>query len=300
MDGADLTITLFILGCAIPFALEAFKVSGRLRWTLGGIAFAFVCMGILWLPIAHTFPRVAAFVSPIAKNPLAWFMLAFALVAIAREWWSKQPKSSGGPDLAKLDADHASAPVVAMWAGKEPDTTTTAAMATRADALSKTVAEDVKALRDLVQKSFAGATLESQELGRRIDQLNARLRAQGDRHRMQRIEPEIEKADTLLFFPNGEGIEGADWDTWKSVERKWRSIVQAWCRVAQSYTGDHDPWSLVTNTPEDDYYGTWSFDASKLPDADTVYRYKTFCIMRRNLTVVREEAESNSLFAAYP
>ena len=89
MDAPNLTITLFILGCAVPFALEAIKMTGKLRWTLATVAGVFVVAGVLWLPISSAFPRIAGFVGPIAANPMSWFLLLFALVAIARERWSK-------------------------------------------------------------------------------------------------------------------------------------------------------------------------------------------------------------------
>jgi hypothetical protein len=97
MDATNLTITLFILGCAVPFGLEAIKVTGRLRWTLGAIAVAFVLAAMLWLPIAHTFPRLAGFVGTLAEDPTAWFLLVFAALAIAREWWKKAPRLSAPP-----------------------------------------------------------------------------------------------------------------------------------------------------------------------------------------------------------
>lgn len=133
-------------------------------------------------------------------------------------------------------------------------------------------------------------------LTRTVDRLLRAQFAMKLRGALDSIEAEIAKLDALLYFEDGKGIGAVDWDTWKQREADWRRGISIWTTRAAPY-GNGDLAAQIKNTPQEDFYGTWSFKDSDLPDADTIHRYKAFCIMRRNFSGVRE-AVDNALYDA--
>ena len=135
-------------------------------------------------------------------------------------------------------------------------------------------------------------------LTKTVDRLLKAQFAMKTRDALDSIEEAIARVDALLYFPEGEGIEAADWEGWKLQEESWRHTISTWVRRAAPY-GSGDLSARIKNTPQESFYGTWSFKDSDLPNADTIHRYKAFCIMRRNYFELKDAIDQAVYEAAY-
>lgn len=308
MDAANLSITLFILGCAVPFALEAIKLTDRVRWVLAAISGSFVILGFSWLPIARASPAAASFVGGIVSEPVSWFILVVVVLAMLREWVARrraeaaaaQPLSANGGQIEQTVVTDAISRLmqgqtdllisVGNLRGDLTTTNTAVENATEMAQAAKDTADRSDAtaafLTGLVEKQLRNFN----SLKETVDDLVKSRFAQKTRVALDRLEAELDRLDDTLYFAEGEGIESADWSHWLSNEGRWRSTVRTWTIHGSQFVPG-DLMDSILNTPQDSFYGSWSFKDSDLPNADTIHRYKAFCIMRRNFKIIRDDVD---------
>lgn len=157
---------------------------------------------------------------------------------------------------------------------------------------------DLVEFADRLGSKVAGQGSEVAALLKTVDRLLKAQFAMKTRDALDSIEAAIARIDALLFFPEGKGIEATDWENWKLREESWRQTISTWVRRAAPY-GDGDLAARIKNTPQDSFYGSWSFEDSDLPNADTIHRYKAFCIMRRNYFEIKDTIDQAVYEAAY-
>ncbi|RYG86046.1 MAG: hypothetical protein EON59_10890 [Alphaproteobacteria bacterium] len=301
MDATNLAITLFLFSCAVPFAIEAIKMVGKLRLVLGGIATIFIAAGLLWSPIAAAFPKVAGLAANIVGNPFAWFLLFGILFMIAREWWSKryshalsvninglsagsisdELKSSLRPKLEELHEKIAQVSEQAMRASSRAEAAE--AYAARVDAKIDHETGRVAALELLLQESRS----DIDSLTTRANGIDERFRLMTKRIRLDYIEEQITLFDPDLYHPDGAGIDQIKWSVWENKRRSWHNLLVGWSNMV----GDTMPTArdVIEYTPPTLYYGDWSFKDTDFPNSDAIHKYKTYCLMRNNYLTLKSD-----------
>lgn len=331
MDQNTLTIVLFCFASALLLGVEAMKTQRRLRYTFAiGFVF-FVSLGAFWPHMAAIFPVFARQIASVAQTPISWFVLFIAILLLSREGWktsfgfgrkkyhlTDDFDSDGWPaeaiqtleavlqstdeikkqalvtnDQTKRSQAHIEELRI-LFSDVRGDITTSNSIAIEAldaaKAAAKT-ADTVDGRLDAHLHMFAEHKSHTQALEKSVNALLKSREAQKTRATLDVIEKRIESLDQALYFPNGEGIRDTKWDNWQQIERQWRSSVKVWTSHASRYSDSIDLMAQITTTPQESFYGIWSFKDSDLPDADTIHRYKAFCIMRGNFAALKEKVD---------
>lgn len=169
------------------------------------------------------------------------------------------------------------------------------------EGVAETIDARINGLVEFADRMGNKVNEQGSEIAAVVKTLDRLLRAQfamKTRDALDSLEAEIGKADARLYFPEGDGIGEVDWEEWKKIEAHWRRTVSLWVVRSKPFV-EGELAARVSNTPQESFYGTWSFQDSDLPNADTIHRYKTFCIMRRNLTDLKEEVDRAVYEAAF-
>ncbi|WGM46127.1 hypothetical protein KOAAANKH_00993 [Brevundimonas sp. NIBR10] len=339
MDQNTLTIVLFFFASALLLGVEAVKAQGRLRYTFAAGSGIFIFSGIFWTPLATTFPVFARQIASVAQTPISWFVLLVAIFLLSREGWGTSLKLGRAKDEITGDFDSEGWPgeaiqtLEAVW--QSTDDIKKQALLT-SDQLSRSQArfEELRVLFDDIRgdivtaNATAAEALEAakataktadtvdgrlaghlhifaeqkshmQALEKTVDVLLRSREAQKTRIALDSLEERIKNFDALLYFPEAEGIRDTKWDVWQQNEHQWRTAVKLWAFHASRYADGDDLMATILSTPQESFYGTWSFNDSDLPNADTIHRYKAFCIMRRNFADVKAKVDDAVWSASY-
>ena len=327
MTSNALTIVLFLLASALLLGVEAVKTGGRVRYAFGAAAAAFVLLAFFWVPLASAFPVAARQVASVAQDPSSWFILLVVVLVVAREFWRSRTA-----DITDYDwPGEALETTEALWSssvemrkalkaaedlGAIHDASITALRADITDlsgdlVTSNTLAESAhaKGTEALVRADAILNSLSATnhmvaedraaiaELTNRLKRIDERFAAMAARIRLDYQEGRMNELDALLYFPKANGIREVDWNAWERRQKDWLSSALQWADLARPYAADAR--EVIEHTPPSSYYGDWSFADSDLPDANTIHKYKTFCIMRRNFAKVKDHVDGKVMVVSF-
>lgn len=295
-----------LIAIAAMFGLEAYKVKDRLpRLVLGTIAVLFAIGGALVDPIVKQAPAIGAFLSGVFGQPIAWFILFFALFFVLRPLWAKPIGKSDamieyddGPLRQKIDEEMSEVGRLL----KALTDTVNPALKSQSE-LNTALGKSFDQQKADVEKSLASALAERREFQARMEMwVNDLRRAirfgfagidQGftailSRERLLAKAIEIQDVGDELSGPTN-GEELTDRDAWLAKYGAWHSDVEAWAQLAETYCDG--TIGRVFDTPPQQYKGKWKAHDGLFPDSDAVHDYKTFRIILRNFQVERKRVD---------
>jgi hypothetical protein len=327
MTSNALTIILFLLASALILAIEAAKADTRIRYAFALGAGSFGLLALFWIPLADAFPIAARQVARVAQDPSSWFILLVVILLFARDYWRKQTTEFSDADWPAEAIDTAEA----LWASNSEirkaqqigadinarQEAEIAALRTSVDDLRtlsvkvNTMAEDgarnvaeVSGRVDSITGSLtatnhmvAEARATHAAVIKRLDRIDERFSAMAARIRLDYQEERMAELDLKLYFPEADEIRNVEWTAWEVRQKDWLSAVYQWADLAQTYSPNAR--QVIEHTPPAAYYGNWSFSDSDLPDANTIHKYKTFCIMRRNFGEVKRQVDGKVMVTSF-
>lgn len=99
MADSNLTIILFLVGLAVNFLVAGVSQAGwRHRWIIRGlfvVAAVLLCVGVTWPWLKIYSPTVTKFVTEMATNSVAWFVIMMSSVTV----WLVKPHLTRGSKI---------------------------------------------------------------------------------------------------------------------------------------------------------------------------------------------------------
>lgn len=308
-----LSIELFLLGCAVPVALEAYKADKPATWVLWGAAVTFGILGFSYQWLVTVAPVITNIIARIVGSPASWFSLTVALFFVARSFWTRRSEtlmaSSGLYAAVEEKLAAQSQALQAVNDGYQRMLAMEARFVGDNDRLRFDLKEELNKLGQLldahgnklnaldglgalpekleavrVDGAIAKGALEKLAEQHKQDKertLSA-LHAIGARERLSNLEASIQQdaSDLYARLHAGEIYDSQKWLQWENVHSHFMESLESWLVDAAWYAIAVKERTLAVN--EALYGADWSVKDNQFPNAEAVRRFKKFRLIYDN------------------